>query len=211
VAELADVVAVHAATYRRSALTAWRGGTVYAVLPDVRDAGDPALRAMCAEAVGVTARRTGMRVQAGIGTAGVGLSGVPGSRAEADRVLAAAGPDVAVAAFADLRADVLLDETLALLRERPDLRDPAVDALLAYDATHGGDLAASVLAWLDAHGDVRAAAQALTVHPNTLRYRVRRATAVAGLRLADPRARLVHHLHLLAARLVRSDKGSGTD
>ena len=40
----------------------------------------------------------------------------------------------------------------------------------------------------------------LTVHPNTLRYRVRRAVAVAGLRLGDPRARLVHHLALHAAR-----------
>ena len=37
VAELADVVAVHAAGYRRAALTAWRGDTVYAVLPDVAE------------------------------------------------------------------------------------------------------------------------------------------------------------------------------
>ena len=199
VAELADVVAVHAAGYRRAALTAWRGDTVYAVLPDVAKV-DPALRAMCAEVVAVTHRRTGARVQAGVGAVAEGLAGVPSSRAEADRVLVAmpAGDDVA--AFDDLRAEVLLDQTLAVLRERPDLRDPAVDALVAYDHAHGGDLADSVLAWLDAHGDVRAAARMLTVHPNTLRYRVRRAVAVAGLRLGDPRARLVHHLALHAAR-----------
>ena len=199
VAELADVVAVHAAGYRRAALTAWRGDTVYAVLPDVAKV-DAALRAMCAEVVAVTHRRTGVRVQAGVGAVAEGLAGVPSSRAEADRVLVAmpAGDDVA--AFDDLRAEVLLDQTLAVLRERPDLRDPAVDALVAYDHAHGGDLAGSVLAWLDAHGDVRAAADMLTVHPNTLRYRVRRAVAVAGLRLGDPRARLVHHLALHAAR-----------
>ena len=199
VAELADVVAVHAAGYRRAALTAWRGDTVYAVLPDVAKV-DAALRAMCAEVVAVTHRRTGVRVQAGVGAVAEGLAGVPASRAEADRVLVAmpAGDDVA--AFDDLRAEVLLDQTLAVLRERPDLRDPAVDALVAYDHAHGGDLADSVLAWLDAHGDVRAAARMLTVHPNTLRYRVRRAVAVAGLRLGDPRARLVHHLALHAAR-----------
>jgi DNA-binding PucR family transcriptional regulator len=199
VAELADVVAVHAAGYRRAALTAWRGDTVYAVLPDVAKV-DAALRAMCAEVVAVTHRRTGVRVQAGVGAVAEGLAGVPSSRAEADRVLVAmpAGDDVA--AFDDLRAEVLLDQTLAVLRKRPDLRDPAVDALVAYDHAHGGDLADSVLAWLDAHGDVRAAARMLTVHPNTLRYRVRRAVAVAGLRLGDPRARLVHHLALHAAR-----------
>ena len=244
VAELADVVAVHAAGYRRAALTAWRGDTVYAVLPDVAEV-DAALRAMCAEVVAITRRRTGVRVQAGIGTAALdppsstaptrattatsrgarrggarrsrarkerysttfraraeGLAGVAVSRAEADRVLAAMPADADVAAFDDLRAEVLLGQTLSVLRERPDLRDPAVDALVAYDRAHGGDLAGSVLAWLDALGDVREAARTLTVHPNTLRYRVRRAVAVAGLRLGDPRARLVHHLHLLA---VRSD------
>jgi hypothetical protein len=241
VSELADVVAVHAAGYRRAVLTAWRGDTVYALLPDVVEV-DAALRAMCAEVVAVTRRRTGVRVQAGIGTAtpappgvsaaqrpasraaatggtasraaasapngmppAAGLAGVATSRAEADRVLAAMPADADVAAFDDLRAEVLLAQTLSVLRERPDLRDPAVDALVAYDRAHGGDLARSVLAWLDAHGDVRVAARKLTVHPNTLRYRVRRAVAVAGLRLGDPRARLVHHLHLLA---VQSDNTS---
>jgi DNA-binding PucR family transcriptional regulator len=180
---------------------------------------------MCAEVVTVTRRRTGVRVQAGISaaaptrspvptsepvrkegrsaTAGSrvgGLAIVPAGRAEADRVLAAMPSDVDVAAFDDLRAEVLLGQTLAVLRERPDLRDPAVDALVAYDREHGGDLAGSVLAWLDALGDVRAAARTLTVHPNTLRYRVRRAVAVAGLRLGDPHARLVHHLALHAVR-----------
>jgi DNA-binding PucR family transcriptional regulator len=42
------------------------------------------------------------------------------------------------------------------------------------------------------------------VHPNTLRYRVRRAVEVGGLDLTEPRARLMHHLQLLVA--VRSDK-----
>lgn len=206
-AELADVVAVHAAGYRRAALTAWRDGTVYAVLPGVADGTDRTLRVLCAEIVAVTGRRTGVRVQAGIGSsASAGLAGVPASRSEADRVLATMAPATDVAAFADLRAEVLLGETLSHLRARPDLRDPAVEALVAYDRDHGGDLAGSVLAWLDALGDVRAAADLLTVHPNTLRYRVRRAVAVAGLQLEEPRARLVHHLALVA---VRSDKTTG--
>ena len=209
------------AGYRRAALTAWRGDTVYAVLPDVAEV-DAALRAMCADVVAVTRRRTGVRVQAGIGAATAPGAGrgrgfprptpkawpvCPPPGREADRVLAAMPADADVAAFDDLRAEVLLGQTLAVLRERPDLRDPAVDALVAYDREHGGDLAGSVLAWLDALGDVRAAAARLTVHPNTLRYRVRRAVAVAGLRLGDPRARLVHHLHLLA---VRSDNATAS-
>jgi DNA-binding PucR family transcriptional regulator len=206
-AELTDVVSVHAATYRRAALTASHDARVYAVLPDVpRDRAEPALLAMCTEVAAMTLRRTGVRVQAGIGSTVAGLADVGASRGEADRVLdaMASGPeDSTVAAFADLRAEVLLNQTLGLLQASPELRDPAVALLVGYDRDHGTDLVGSVVAWLDAMGDVRVAAQRLTVHPNTLRYRVRRAVAVSGLRLDDPRARLMHHLQLLA---VRSDK-----
>jgi DNA-binding PucR family transcriptional regulator len=201
------VVSVHAATYRRAALTASHGARVYAVLPDVPlDVTEPALLAMCTEVAAMTLRRTGVRVQAGIGSAVAGLAGAAASRREADRVLDAMpdGPDdPTVAAFSDLRAEVLLNQALDLLQASPDLRDPAVTLLVGYDRDHGTDLVGSVLAWLDAMGDVRLAAHRLTVHPNTLRYRVRRAVAVGALRLDDPRARLMHHLHLLAA--VRSD------
>jgi len=203
VAELADVVAVHAATYRRGALASTDGVRVHAILPGVpADRIEPGLRAMCAEVVTLAARRTGGRVQAGIGApTSSGLAGVPGSRAEADRVLDTmpADTDTDVAALVDLRAEILLDATLDLLAAAPDVRDPAVTRLVAHDAEHGSDLAESVLTWLDAHGDVRAAAQRLTVHPNTLRHRLRRATAVSGLALGDPRARLVAHLQLLLA------------
>jgi hypothetical protein len=207
VAELTDVVSVHAATYRRAALTASLGARVYAVLPDVpRDRAEPALLAMCSEVAAMTLRRTDVRVQAGIGSAVAGLADVPASRGEADRVLDAMGDGPDVAVFGDLRAEVLLNQTLALLEASPDLRDPAVARLVVYDRDHGTDLVGSVVAWLDAMGDVRAAAERLTVHPNTLRYRVRRAAAIGGLTLDDPRARLMHHLQLLAA--VRSDNAT---
>lgn len=209
VAELADIVSVHAATYRRGALTATDGVHVYAVLPGVPlDRVEPGLRAMCAEVASMTLRRTGVRVHAGIGSAVARLAGVPGSRTEADRVLAAMGAHLEVAALGDLRAEILLDGTLALLADAPDLRDPAVALLVRYDADHGSELAASVAAYLDEMGDVRAAAARLTVHPNTLRYRLRRAADVAGLDLDDPRARLVHHLQLLLA-LRSTQQGDG--
>jgi DNA-binding PucR family transcriptional regulator len=203
VAELTEVVTVHAAGYRRSALTAAQGARVYAVLPNVpRDRAEPTLVAMCGEVAAMTRRRTGVRVQVGIGAAADGLAGVAASRAEADRVLDAMGADDDVAVFGDLRAEVLLNQTLGLLQASPDLRDPAVARLVEYDRAHDADLVGSVLAWLDAMGDVRAAAERLTVHPNTLRYRLRRAAAVGGLALDDPRSRLMHHLQLLVA--VRS-------
>jgi DNA-binding PucR family transcriptional regulator len=194
-AELSDVVSVHAATFRRGALTAPIGGRVYAVLPGVAPgAVPPALTAMCADVAAVTRRRTGTHVQVGIGSGVPSLAHVPASRTDADRVLAAMAPDADVAAIGDLRAEILLDQALALLT---DLHDPTAAALLYHDTEHGSELAPSVLAYLDALGDVRTAARRLTVHPNTLRYRLRRAAEVAGVSLDGPSARLVLHLHLL--------------
>jgi DNA-binding PucR family transcriptional regulator len=197
IAELVEVVSVHAAAHRRAALCAAVGAHVYAVLPEVH--GTEAVRTLCTEVVAAARRRSGIRVQAGIGSPAAQLAGVPGSRREADRVLDAMAEGQDVAVFGEIRAEVLLTQTLGLLAANPDLRDPGVARLVAYDRDHRTDLVGSVVAWLDAMGDVRTAAERLTVHPNTLRYRVRRATAIAGLRLDDPRARLVHHLQLLAA------------
>jgi DNA-binding PucR family transcriptional regulator len=59
-----------------------------------------------------------------------------------------------------------------------------------YDIDHETDYAPSVTAWLGAVGDVAAAALTLGVHPNTLRYRLRRATELFDISLAHPDDRL---------------------
>ncbi len=49
---------------------------------------------------------------------------------------------------------------------------------------------ATLSAWLRAQGDLARAAAALEVHPNTVRYRMRRMSEVTLLRLDDPDQRL---------------------
>ena len=68
--------------------------------------------------------------------------------------------------------------------------------LLEYDAERSGDLAVTLLTWLDAHGDVAVAAERLGLHRNTLRYRLNRAHALLGDDLGDATARLEVHLRL---------------
>ncbi|MDC7340400.1 helix-turn-helix domain-containing protein [Streptomyces lydicus] len=65
-----------------------------------------------------------------------------------------------------------------------------------HDRSRGTAYAASVLAWLDAVGNIAEAAQRLTVHPNTLKYRLRRARELFGLALDDPDVRLSCWLQL---------------
>ncbi|MCX4791343.1 helix-turn-helix domain-containing protein [Streptomyces sp. NBC_01221] len=56
--------------------------------------------------------------------------------------------------------------------------------------------------WLDAFGDVATAAASMFVHPNTFRYRLRRAAEVGRIDLNDPSARLsaMLQLHLMSLR-----------
>jgi DNA-binding PucR family transcriptional regulator len=66
------------------------------------------------------------------------------------------------------------------------------------EADRAGALVATLSAYLDCFGDVRAAAEKLGVHPNTFRYRLRRLQQQVGLNLSDPAERLVAALQLRA-------------
>jgi DNA-binding PucR family transcriptional regulator len=55
---------------------------------------------------------------------------------------------------------------------------------------------ATLNAWLEAFGDVNQAADAVFVHPNTFRYRLRRLVQVSGIDLKDPADRFAAMLQL---------------
>jgi DNA-binding PucR family transcriptional regulator len=198
-AELVHLIAVHTAAYRRSALVSVIGGRVYALLPDLPEHSDAAVLALAKEIAGTARRHLDVPVRAALGGVVPRLSAAAASRGDADRVLAAmtrGNWPADVASLADVRAEVLLSEVLAYLGEQPRIRDPRLTSLVEHDAEHGGILVPAVLAWLDAFGDVRAAARALNIHPNTVRYRVRRAGAVSGVDFGDPAQRLLTQLQL---------------
>ncbi|WP_031469297.1 PucR family transcriptional regulator [Sciscionella sediminilitoris] len=195
--EMTSLIAVHAAAYRRSALATTIGARVYVLLPDLpeQESGASVL-GLAREIVTAGSKHAGFTVRAAVGSPVPRLEGAAESRQEADRVLDAAPEGPAVATIEEVRSAVLLAETLAEVRANERIRDPRITALLAHDRENGGELAASLLAYLDSFGDVRSAATELGVHPNTLRYRVRRAGTVAGLDLGDARERLVAQLQL---------------
>lgn len=65
----------------------------------------------------------------------------------------------------------------------------------------GGELLATVTAYLEGSGSLAACARTLFVHPNTVRYRLRRVTEISGHAPTDPRDALVLRTALLADRL----------
>jgi DNA-binding PucR family transcriptional regulator len=121
------------------------------------------------------------------------------SRREADsvlRVLAAGDGEPGVAALDAVRSRVILGELGDFAGREPGLLRGKLDRLREQDARGRTQHVATLRAYLDAFGDAARAARRLGVHPNTYRYRLRRALEVAELDLDDPLERLVAHLQL---------------
>lgn len=199
-AEVSNLISVHSAARHRSALVTQVDPRIYVLLPQLPRSIDlGTLRGWGQEITDAARRHLGLSLRGSVGGIVPGLGEVPDSRREADRILDAmvsVGVATTVAALPDIQAEVLVSEVLALLSAHPDMRDPRLTALVAHDSRSQGQLAETVLAYLNAFGDVRAAAAELHVHPNTLRYRIRRAEELTGLDLSRPDQRLLAMLQL---------------
>lgn len=82
--------------------------------------------------------------------------------------------------------------TYRLLAEVDDLSaidrfvDEWIGALIAYDADHGAEMVATLSSYLECRGNYDATSAALSVHRNTLKYRLRRIKEVSEHDLKDP-------------------------
>ncbi|MFF3332898.1 PucR family transcriptional regulator [Streptomyces sp. NPDC002888] len=199
-AEVTNLISVHIAARHRSALVTQLDPRIYVLLPQLpRSIDTDTLRGWGQEITDAARRHLGLRLRGSVGCVVSGLGHAPESRREADRILDAmmgAGLSTAVAALPDIQAEVLVSEMLTLLSAHPEIRDPRLTTLVAHDSRHQGRLAESLLAYLNSFGDVRVAAAQLHVHPNTLRYRIRRAEELTGLDLSRPDQRLLAMLQL---------------
>ncbi|MEV5612745.1 helix-turn-helix domain-containing protein [Streptomyces sp. NPDC052225] len=110
-------------------------------------------------------------------------------------------PPVRCAGPGDVAETVTVLSALDAIRPLWDRHGGAVQDMVRADLAAGGDLVRSLGAYLDAGGDVPRAAQLLVLHPNTLRYRLRRVRERFGVDLDDPDTRLAV---MLAVRLAES-------
>jgi DNA-binding PucR family transcriptional regulator len=198
--EVTNLISVHIAARHRSALVTQLDPRIYVLLPQLpRSIDTDTLRCWGQEITDAARRHLGLPLRGSVGCVVSGLGDAPESRREADRILDAmmgAGLSTAVAALPDIQAEVLVSEMLTLLTAHPEIRDPRLTALMEHDSRHQGRLAESLLAYLNSFGDVREAAAQLHVHPNTLRYRIRRAEELTGMDLSRPDQRLLAMLQL---------------
>jgi sugar diacid utilization regulator len=194
---LLPLIELYCSTFRPNALTFDMGPRVYVVLTDVSEPRGP--RRFAADAARRAASTLEAPVRAAVGGAVPSVYRAVASREEADRVmrvLLRLETKYTVADIDDVRAQANLLEVLDLLRERPNLQDGPLKRLTEDGKDKSEQLVATVRAYLEHFGDVAAAAQSIHVHPNTFRYRLRRATEVMGGALDDPDARLMLWLQL---------------
>lgn len=146
------------------------------------------------------------QVYAALSSEGTGARLLPRLRDEVDQILRinAGGLSApAVAGMADVQSSVMLLHVRDELDRHPELQHPGLRQLLEHDRERHGELALSLLVWLEAGQSVQSAAERLHVHPNTLRYRLRRVRQLAPIDLDDPDQRLATWLELRLTGRVR--------
>ncbi len=192
----ADVIALSASAFRVDAQVVSTSEQVYVLLPKIGAASS--VTSWVRGVVAAMRRELGLTVRAVIAAPLAGLAAAATARVEVDRVFDSArrhpGAIADVTSLDEARTTVLLDEIVAQVADRPRLVDPRVRRLREQDPM----LADTLQAYLDGFGDIAAVAQRLHVHPNTVRYRVRRIEKLLSTSLDDPDDRLVLALGLRA-------------
>ena len=170
----ADVIALSASAFRADAQVASAGERVYVLLPKTGEASS--VTSWMRGVVAALRRELGLDAAGGDrGSAGRAWGGRRGHASEVDRVFDSAerhpGAIGQVTSLDEARTTVLLDEIVT-----------QIGADDRGSSTRGcGELreqepmlADTLRVYLDGFGDIAAVAQRLHVHPNTVRYRVRR-------------------------------------
>jgi DNA-binding PucR family transcriptional regulator len=192
----ANVIALSASAFRSDAQVASTGERVYVLLPKTGAASS--LTSWVRGMVAALRRELGLTLRAVIAAPLSGLSGAAAARAEVDRVFDSAERHPTaigqVTSLDEAHTTVLLDEIVAHVAGQQRLVDPRVRELRGQDPM----LADTLAAYLDGFGDIAAVAQRLHVHPNTVRYRIRRIEKLLSTSLNDPDDRLVLALGLRA-------------
>jgi len=185
-----DLLTAHLAAFRVRGAAAPIGGVLYAVLATAADPEASRVRGL--HVAGEFVERAG--ATAGLGGYARTVPEIPRSRQEADAALrvvrSQTGDGRGAAAIDEVRMPALVLRFGDLLAEDRDLYERRIAALVESDRTRGTVHVETLRAWLEAFGDVAAAAAALHVHPNTVRHRLGQIRRLARLDLDDPQERL---------------------
>lgn len=92
-------------------------------------------------------------------------------------------------------------EDLAAIRKKSGYQNPMLQKLKMYDREHHSNLQETIFVFLQHDGNINEAAKALHIHANTLSYRLKRISEIAGIQLKDANQKMTLYLDLLIHQL----------
>ncbi|GII94953.1 PucR family transcriptional regulator [Sinosporangium siamense] len=195
--------ATHTGDLLRTAYTSYRiraaagavDGHAYAIV--AADAALPLLRRVTADTLDRAADRLGGHWRAGVSRTVSSVALLPTAARQAEEALRTlCGPfaTARVAGHEELSATMFLMDVDAAVRGKQSMYGEPLRLIAEHDLKHGTDYIRSLRVWIALHFDVPRAAESLSLHPNTLRYRLRRIGEMIDL--DDPDTRLVLALQL---------------
>lgn len=194
-----QLVSVYCEAYRRHATLATVGRTIYALIPTSDASSMDGIDRLVDYVLTQSHKVLATSLLIGVGSPVGHLRDVPRSREDADevlRVLTNNEDHGQAATFETVRTQIQLLKLKDLAEQEPRLHAGKVAVLVEEDAASGSEYVETLRAYLNAFGHVPTAAEAIGVHPNTFRYRLRRLGEIAELDLEDADERLVVELQL---------------
>ena len=151
-------------------------------------------------------------MSAGISTPALNAAGWQGAYQEAQQALTLGQQlfgDRCLTSFDDLHVYRLLLE-LRTSRELRQFHQSILGALVDYDQRHSAELLVTLEGYFDEQCNIRAAADRLRIHRNTLIYRLRRIGEIAGIDLEHTETMHALQLALKAHRVLRLPGANGS-
>jgi len=195
---LVDLVVVRCEASSRQTSAVALGQIVYALLQG-EQLDQRALLRLAQQVQEHAEARLGLALLGAVGPAIDGLREVSRARRDVERVLGVLRGDPSgrtVASAEQVRSEIVLHELKELSLDHPGLTRGKLERVLAHDAQHNATYVPTLRAYLDCFGDVPRAAERISVHPNTFRYRMRRLVELFDLDLDDSDERMVLELQL---------------
>ncbi len=169
------------------------------VLTNVHGTGSNSLlRGILGDLLKHASRTLGVELRGAIGHTVDGPESIADARQSADDCLDLEFPPGTVVEFDEVHASALLRDVLGMVSARRGGTSSPFRTLVTHDEEDGTDYVATLVNLMDAFGNSSIVAKKMHLHPNTIRYRIRRITEITGVNLSDGTARLSLELELRA-------------
>ncbi|MFJ3958492.1 PucR family transcriptional regulator [Arthrobacter sp. NPDC090010] len=208
---LTDLVGTQCESQRRGTLCVMLGNTVYALLSGLEAGQEASIRPLARRVMDRVAASLHLKLRAALGSVVESVTELSLSRHAADQVLLVRGGGIDDYATAgEVHGRLTLMEVSALFAGKDGLLSPVARAIAAHDVRHHTDYVRTIRSYLDSGSDSARAAEALSLHQNSLRYRLRRLEELFGVDLSHPDETLVLWLSLRVMELNRGENVDAT-